>query len=282
MPEGHSIHREARLQFRAFGGETLRVWSPQGRFSTGARVLDGQELVSVSAWGKHLFYEWGSDTCLHVHLGLFGRFRRFGLDAPEPSEGTRLAMTGTKDTQYLSGPTICELVDPVRRDSIIGSLGPDPLRPATHHGAVERVMEFLARRTVPISVALLDQSVVAGLGNVYRSELLFLTGVNPLVSSRDVPRERVADIWREAVIQMRAGERTGRIITTDPGDVGRERRSDIQRGERTYVYKRQGEPCRRCGTPIARTEVASRKVWWCPSCQPARLGSERRTSGGDV
>lgn len=268
MPEGHTIHREARLQSRAFVDETLEVWSPQGRFSAGARALDGQRLVSVEAWGKHLFYEWEKGDLLHVHLGLFGRFRRFADDAPEPTDGTRLALRGSSAAQYLSGPTICELVDPEQREAVISGLGPDPLRPETHEGAIERIEEKLARRHVPISASILDQTVIAGLGNVYRSEILFRTGVNPLIRSREVPRSRLERIWSEAVTQLRAGEKSGRIVTTDPQDVGRNRRSDIPRGERTYVYKRNGESCRRCETPISRTVVASRKVWWCPYCQP--------------
>lgn len=268
MPEGHTIHREARLQSQAFGGESLRVWSPQGRFSAGAEVLDGQRLVAVGAWGKHLFYEWGNDQWLHVHLGLFGRFRRFGFDAPGATEGTRLAVSGSSSTQYLSGPTICELIDPERRETIISDLGPDPLRPETHAGAVDHMMERLGRRTVPISAALLDQSVVAGLGNVFRSELLFLTGLNPLIESRHVPRARVEGIWSEAIRQLKRGERSGTIVTTDPEDVARETRSDISIEERTYVYKRRAEPCRRCATPIERSDVSSRRVWWCPTCQP--------------
>ncbi len=268
MPEGHTIHREARLQGRAFAGEDVRVWSPQGRFSTGASLLDGQTLLRVDPRGKHLFYEWEHGQILHVHLGLFGRFRRFFEDAPEPTGGTRLAMTSDSATQYLSGPTICELIDPHRREEILENLGPDPLDRESHDGAVDHIVERLSRRTVPVAAALLDQSVIAGLGNVYRSELLFRTGVNPLRASREVERHLIEMIWEEALDQLAAGEKTGRIVTTDPGDVGRGRRADIPRGERTYVYKRKGEPCRRCGNTIERTEVASRKVWWCPGCQP--------------
>ncbi len=271
MPEGHTIHREARLQTRAFVGKRLRVWSPQGRFSAGAELIDGQSLVSIDPWGKHLFYRWSDGHILHVHLGLFGRFRRHWSDPPEPTEGTRVAMSADSATQYLSGPTICEVIDPEHRDSILDRLGPDPLREVTHGAAVEHIVERLARRTVPIAVALLDQSVIAGLGNVYRSELLFRTGVNPLTESRRLGRERVEEIWSEAVSQLEAGERSGRIVTTDPGDVGSQHPSDIAPGERTYVYKRRGEPCRRCGASIRRTEVASRKVWWCPRCQPSRV-----------
>lgn len=123
---------------------------------------------------------------------------------------------------------------------------------------------------MPVSAALLDQSVIAGIGNVYRSEILFLRGINPLIESRGITVHEAGAIWEEAVAQLRAGEKTGRIVTTDPEDVGRRRRSDIEKGERTYVYKRRGQPCRRCGSDIERGETGARKVWWCPSCQPRR------------
>lgn len=269
MPEGHTIHREARLQARSLVGSPLSVWSPQGRFSEGASLLDGHSIESIEAWGKHLFYEWDNGRVLHVHLGLFGRFRRHQRDhAPPPTDGTRLAMSTEETTIYLSGPTTCEVIDPAVRDDITAGLGPDPLRNGNRDEAVDDVTERLLRRRVPIAAAMLDQAVVSGIGNVYRSEILFRVGVNPMVRSRDVGGEAVAAIWDEAVTHLRRGERSGRIVTTDPEDVGRSRRSDIQKGERTYVYKRRGQPCRRCGAEIQRAEVNTRKVWWCPDCQP--------------
>jgi endonuclease-8 len=269
MPEGHTIHREARLQSRQFVGEPVRVWSPQGRFDSGASLLDGNVIQKVEAWGKHLFYHWDHGHCLHVHLGLFGRFRRYQADPPPPTDGTRLAITGTSGTLYLSGPTVCEIVDPEEREEILSGLGPDPLRPGSHPEPVGHIQTMLGRRTVPVAAALLDQTVVAGIGNVYRSEILFRTGLNPLTESKRIGRDSIEGIWKEAVTQLEAGERSGRIVTTDPDDVGRAKRRDIEKGERTYVYKRQGEPCRRCGTGIERTEAGGRKVWWCPECQPA-------------
>ena len=112
MPEGHTIHRAARLQRRRFRGEALAVDSPQGRFAGGAARLDGQVLIEVEALGKHLLYRWTSGDTLHVHLGLFGRFRTWSSGAPEPTVGTRLRWVGPSGTLHLSGPTICELIDP--------------------------------------------------------------------------------------------------------------------------------------------------------------------------
>lgn len=270
MPEGHTIHREARIQRKRLTGQPLRVWSPQGRFRSGAERLDGSAIDSIEAWGKHLFYDWDNGEILHVHLGLFGRFRSHLSDPPQPTDGTRLAMQGPGGTLYLSGPTACEIVDPEERESIIADLGPDPLRANGQDDPAAHLVEYLGRRTAPISAALLDQSVIAGIGNVYRSEILFRNSIHPLIESRRITEGEIEAIWRDAVAQLKVGEKTGRIVTTDPEDVGRRRRSDIRKGERTYVYKRRGQPCRRCGTGIERGETGARKVWWCPSCQPRR------------
>ena len=269
MPEGHTIHRAARLQAKRFVGVRLEVSSPQGRFSESAERLDGHRIEEIDAWGKHLFYRWEHGEILHVHLGLFGRFRVHASDPPAPTDGTRLAMTGENGTLYLSGPTECSLIDPATEEDIVADLGPDPLRSDTHEGAVEHMREMLGRRTVPIARGILDQSVIAGLGNVYRAEILFRLGIDPMLESKQVEAEDVERIWDEAVEQLRLGERSGRIVTTDPEDVGRSRRSDIAKGERTYVYKRKGQDCRRCGTEILRDELSNRKIWWCPECQPS-------------
>lgn len=268
MPEGHTIHRAARLQSKTFVGTPLRVSSPQGRFDEGAALLDGHEIEEIDAWGKHLFYRWDHGHIMHVHLGLFGMFRIHADDPPPPTDGTRLQMVGDRGTLYLSGPTDCSVIDPDEEQRMVAELGPDPLRSKTHRGAVEHMQAHLGRRTVPIGAALLDQSVICGLGNVYRAEILFRLGIDPAIESKRVAADDVARVWDESVAQLRRGEKAGRIVTTDPEDVGRSRRSDIRRGERTYVYKRRGEPCRRCGTVIQRTEMKGRKIWWCPTCQP--------------
>ncbi len=266
MPEGHTIHRYARLHRDALVGERLRVASPQGRFEAGAARLDGSRLTAVDAHGKHLFYRWGTGDTLHVHLGLFGRFRTFREEPPPPTDGTRLTMRAAEVAVYLSGPTACRLIDPATEDAVRSRLGPDPLRDPA---AVGDFASRLARRRIPIGAALLDQKVIAGVGNVYRAELLFLLGILPFRTVTDLTSSEIDSIWTAAGEQLRRGERTGRIVTVQPAEVGVPRRSDIPRFERLYVYKRHGEPCRRCGTPISSGELANRRIWWCPTCQAA-------------
>lgn len=267
MPEGHTIHRAARLQSRRFSGVPLAVWSPQGRFDEGAAVLDGRRIAEITAYGKHLFYRWDHGPVLHVHLGLFGRFSTHVADPPEPSAGTRLAMSHPGATLYLSGPTVCDVIDEDRVRSIVERLGPDPLARRSN-GAARTVHRSLARRSVPIGAALLDQRVVAGIGNVYRAELLFLAGIDPRRRASAVEAAEVEHLWRLAGQQLRRGERSGRIVTVTPVEAGVGRDRDVPREDRLYAYKRAGLPCRRCGTPIISEEMGGRAVWWCPTCQP--------------
>jgi formamidopyrimidine-DNA glycosylase len=268
MPEGHTLHRYARLHRRDLAGARLAVRSPQGRFAAGAARLDGRVLADVEAVGKHLFYRWEGGLTLHVHLGLFGKFRTHRGTPPPPTDGTRLAMASDAVTVYLAGPTDCSLVDPAEEDAIRSRLGPDPLREGAR--GAESFASRLARRSIPICEALLDQKVVAGVGNVYRAEVLFLEGIHPDVPAGDLDGDRAVRLWERMTAELRRGARSGRIVTVDPAEAGARRRSDLARDERLYVYGRAGLPCRRCGTEIAAWTPRTRTVWACPSCQDHR------------
>jgi len=270
MPEGHTIHRAARRQRAALAGQRIATGSPQGRFAGGAARLDGRVLETVDAHGKHLFYRWQGGETLHVHLGLFGKFRMHRTDpAPPPTENTRLTMRGEDTTLYLAGPTICELIDADDEEKIRERLGPDPLQTGTNEGGASLFGANLARRRIPIGAALLDQKVIAGIGNVYRAEALFLTGIHPTVSARELSLDAVGRLWNKSVELLTRGEKAGRIITVSPADVGASRRSELPRDQRLYVYGRHGQKCRRCRTTISTTEMANRRIWWCDGCQPA-------------
>jgi endonuclease-8 len=274
MPEGHTIHRHARRQAELLCGQVIRTGSPQGRFSSGAKRLDGRRLEGIDAHGKHLFYRWAGGETLHVHLGLFGKYRLHRTtEAPPPTENTRLTMAGDEFTVYLAGPTICELIDPEEEDAIRARLGPDPLRNGPRRTKLEAFRQNLARRRSPLGAVLLDQRVIAGIGNVYRAEVLFRTGIDPHIPANALSPESAGGLWSESVRLLRAGEKAGRIITVDLADVGARRRSSLEPDERLYAYGRTGEPCRRCGTPISVGVMANRSIWWCSSCQPAGAGT---------
>jgi formamidopyrimidine-DNA glycosylase len=264
VPEGHTIHRHAATHRRLLAGHPLTVSSPQGRFGDGAAVLDGRRLERVEAWGKHEWLWFEGDAVLHVHLGLFGRWRKHPAGPPpEPRGQVRVRLHGPLGTTDLSGPTACELGDPTDRDAVVARLGPDPLRPDADP---ERFFDTLARSRRAVGLLLMDQSVIAGIGNVYRAEALFVNGIWPLRTGRELGDDERRALWDTVVRQLRAGVRSGRIVTVDrseqPSAAGRG-----ARGKATYVYKR--EHCWRCGTPVARWDLAGRWCYACPSCQPS-------------
>jgi endonuclease-8 len=302
MPEGHSIHRYARLHRALLGGRRVAASSPQGRFAAGACVLNGATLVDVQAYGKHLFYRFASpdperhagrapdgDVSLHVHLGLFGRFRAYERDPLAPTPETRLVLSAAGPrTQprvrasvsepvggdpngsasgpelQLSGPTVCELIDQDVEAALRDRLGPDPLRNDDPSAA----FAALARRTAPIGQVLLDQRIIAGIGNVYRAEVLFLIGVHPGRPAHAVDRVTLERLWDLLRMLMTDGERRGRIITLQPLDRTGPRSKLVSEDERLYVYNRAGRPCRRCATPITSWGLAGRTIFACRRCQP--------------
>ncbi len=266
MPEGHTLHRHAREQRRDLAGRVLTVTSPQGRFADGAAHLDGRRLEQVEAVGKHLFYRWEGGPILHVHLGLFGKFATHHGGPPQPTERTRLAMAADGITVYLAGPNHCSVIDPAEEDAIRSRLGPDPLR-VGRRGA-DGFRQNLTRRTIPIGAALLDQKVVAGIGNVYRAEVLFLSRIHPATPARELDPGTAGTLYQTLTDQLRLGLRMGKIVTVDPAELGARTRRSLHRDERLYVYHRDGLPCRRCGTEIHTWEMANRSIWACPFCQP--------------
>ena len=236
--------------------------SPQGRFEEDAALIDGQVVDATDAWGKHLFHRF-DDLWLHVHLGLFGTFRDGGSPAPEPRGALRLLLTTDQHWVELRGPTACELMTSSERDALLARLGPDPLRPDAD---VEAFETRIGRSRAPIGTLLMDQSVIAGVGNVYRAEVLLRHATSPFSPGRDVDTVTVRAIWDDLVVLLGSGVRAGRIVTTDPDDRerpgGRPRRVDAH-----YVYGRAGHPCRRCGSEVRSASLAARTVFWCPVCQ---------------
>ena len=277
MPEGHTIHRYARLHREELGGRQVEASSPQGRFTEGASILDGRVLDDVEAVGKHLLYRFEGAPALHVHLGLFGRFVTYATaddDVPDPTSGTRLRLRtdegpdGSGDLRpavevRLAGPTACELLDTDDEQALRARLGPDPLDERAEAPAFAAA---LSRRRVPIGQALLDQRVIAGIGNVFRAEALFVEGIDPATRSQGLSADEVAALWDTLRRMLQEGERTGRIVTVEAS----ERPGELATDDARYVYRREGLPCRRCQTPLVSWQLSGRRIYACPHCQPTR------------
>ena len=269
MPEGHTLHRLAREQSALFAGRPVRVTSPQGRFAAGAALLDGRVLDEVTAYGKHLFACFGADV-LHVHLGLYGNYASGSGVPPVPRGALRMRWEadgpdGAGVWTDLRGPTACEVLPSTEVDRILARLGPDPLRRGADGVVAHR---RIGSSRTPIGALLMDQSVLAGVGNVYRAELLFRHGVSPFRAGRDVDDELWARMWADLVRLMRDGVRRGWIVTTRAEHRPRRRGGPVVDDAR-YVYRRTGLPCRLCGTEVRTEVMAGRNLYWCPVCQDA-------------
>ncbi len=264
MPEGHTVHRIARDHGRLLVGHLLQVSSPQGRFSSEAEHINGHVLTDLEAVGKHLFYWWDTGEIGHVHLGLFGKFRiSKGPDAPDPVGLVRMRLQSPAATIDLAGPTDCAIGTADDRDRVLARLGPDPLDPKAD---AAEAMARMHRSKQAIGTILLDQRVLCGVGNVYRAEALFVTGIHPARRGSDLDPAELQALWNTVVAMLRQGVKDNRIITVDRAELGLPRSTRLRRGEATYAYHR--DRCLRCATPIQTIELGGRPCYFCPTCQP--------------
>jgi endonuclease-8 len=272
MPEGHTIARIALDHSKLLVGREVRVSSPQGRFSADAARVDGATLSGLTGYGKHLFYRWSTGEVGHVHLGLFGKFRvQRTPESPEPIGQVRMRLQtepGDDRDDYvtidLAGPTACTIDPPTVRKEILARLGPDPIRRGSKPDAM---IQRISRSNRGIGDLLMDQSVVAGIGNVYRAEALFVAGIHPLRPGTDCEPAELEALWATAQGMLRRGVKDNRIITVDREDLGIAPNARITRAEATYAYKR--DRCLLCGDEIRRIQIANRTCYYCPTHQPA-------------
>ena len=194
MPEGHTIHRVARDHRKHSLDQDLQVSSPQGRFTKEARSLNGARILGIDAHGKHLLYSWSSGATLHIHLGLYGKFRLQKTPLPAPYGQVRLRVIGESHGFDLNGPNCCELIDDAERQALLERLGPDPLR---NDADPERAWDRISASRKPIGALLLDQSVIAGVGNVYRAEALFQLGIHPDRPGHDLSKADFRKLWKQ-------------------------------------------------------------------------------------
>lgn len=270
MPEGPSIFSAAAKHKRLLRGKTVVVTSPQGRFTDAIRI-SGHRLTDVEAAGKHLFYHFKSGqkkSLLHLHLGRLGKFRYYeGEQVPFPSPNCRLRLHTKQATVDLSGPTACHLISPEQREAILDRLGPDPLREDADPGSAWEKIHLSKK---PIGALLLDQSIIAGLGNIFRAEILFRLGIHPAVPGSGLTKREFNAIWKDSVAMLKQAVKYGWIITTTPKDIGKplEKAKGGRNGDRFYVYRRS--VCRHCRSRISTLTLGGRTIYLCPTCQPVR------------
>lgn len=261
MPEGHTIHRIARDHQKWFAGQKLIVSSPQGRFEDEANQVSGRMLREVSAHGKHLFYHWNRNLVGHIHLGLYGKFRSHKNPPPEPRGAVRLRVIGEERSFDLNGPNCCELINQRELVELKQRLGDDPLR---DDASVENVWQKFQRSKTPVGSVLLNQSIIAGVGNVYRAEILFLVGIHPLYPANQISRDKFNEMWSVTSNLLTIGVKHNRIITAGFGEGGKVPRK-LRKTERLNIYKRSR--CPKCESLVETWELANRKMYACPNCQ---------------
>jgi endonuclease-8 len=258
VPEGDVVWYTARRLHEALAGQVLtRSDFRVPRYAT--VDLSGQPVTEAVSRGKHLLIRTGNGLTVHTHLKMDGSWHIRPADVGPPRRNAHqirllLANRRWQAVGYLLG--ITEVLPTASEHRVTGHLGPDLLGPDWDAAEAVRRLERSTDR--PIGEALLDQRNLAGIGNLFKSEVLFLRGVSPwnkVSEVKDLPR--MVDLAR-------------RLLDANKARIGQVTTGDTTPGRQTWVYGRQGAPCRRCGTPIRkRTDGAERMTFWCPSCQPA-------------
>ena len=256
MPEGHTIHRAARDHRKLFLGQKIAVSSPQGRFNDGAKLISSQKCLSIEAYGKHLLYEFQNNQVLHIHLGLFGRIRRRKLPVEDARGAVRVRLVGNTHFIDINGPTICEIMDEEAKSKLIRRIGPDLLRKdADPNKFFDRVKSSKAK----IGTLLMDQSVLAGIGNIYRTELLWRQSIHPNTLGKEIKKSQLESLWIDARALLKVGVKQNKIIT-NLNKTGNAKKGSLN------IYKKKR--CPKCRGAISKIEISGRTAFFCQYCQP--------------
>jgi endonuclease-8 len=254
VAEGDTILRAARRLEAALAGQSLSASAPNPRGkSIGIERLDGRALERADAHGKHLLLHFG-ELVLHSHLGMSGSWHTYRSGEPwRKPVGAAWAVLSTDrdEAVQFGGPTLRLLrAESVRRDPVLARLGPDILAPDLDAELIGQSLAAVPNRG--LGDVLLDQHLVAGIGNIFKSEACFAARLDPWQRVADVPVE-----------QLRHLVQVAHELMHDAVERGRQDRA---------VYKRAGRPCPRCGTKIRSRGQgdANRTTYWCPTCQLSR------------
>lgn len=279
MAEGHAVHGMARRVNQLAGQRVRSISTPH----FDASALDGQVLHSAEAHGKHLLVHFPSvSSTVHLHLGMAGRVsvrkqaRALGpdglprTDPPAPAHLWWRAVAARHRVD-VTAPTICELLDPAGVQALHNRLGPDPLRA---DGDPERFWRKVRASRRAIGLLLLDQSVIAGVGNVYRAEVLYRLRLSPFTPGRDLSDSQLEQLWRECADLLAVGLGAGWIVA-DAAQLAAardllNRGETVPRWRKVYaVYGRSGLPCATCGSTVRGERLGLQRMFWCPICQHA-------------
>ncbi len=257
MPEGDVVRRTARSLGAALSGADLTSFDLRVPALATADLV-GHRVEAVVAVGKHLLTRIAPDLTLHSHLRMDGSWHVFRTgDRWNAGPGHAIRVVLGNERWQAVGYRVHDLALIARGDehTLVGHLGPDLL--AEDWDVDEAARRLLEAPGRPVGEALLDQRAVAGIGNLYKSETLFLSGLDPWLPVGEVRDPAgLLDLAR-------------RLMTANLDRVAQATTGDTSRGRQHWVYQRGGRPCRRCGTPVRQaTQGAERWTYWCPDCQP--------------
>lgn len=259
------IKVDPSIQIHGLGDTHLR-YGQTGEYTRvgGARLADRDGEDSVASIGAP------RRTRVHnarIHMAEHDReSEEVGAFPPEPRGQVRVRLLNDAVCADLRGPTACEVLTPAEVERVLDRLGPDPAN-ANTEAEQQRFVERAAKKRTPIGLVLMDQSVVAGIGNIYRAEMLFRAGLDPHTPASALDRTVLEALWDDWAHLLEIGITVGQMITIDGLEGEEYARALRDREERHWVYKMEGTPCKRCGTNIVLEEMGNRKLYWCPGCQ---------------
>ena len=259
MPEGHTIHRAAMDHHKVLSGDKLTVQSPQGRFAEGAQHLSGKLCNAVEAFGKHLIYRFEAGDCLHIHLGLFGKIRKHKLPLKEPRGAVRVRLISDTHAIDINGPSICEVLNIADFMKLTARVGPDVLRSDANP---DLAFKRISKSKSSIGSLIMDQSVMAGIGNIYRTEILWRQAVHPETLGKNIDRQTFDRIWNDARALLTLGVKHNAIITKKGAS-----RSKSKYRENFNIFAK--ETCPDCKGEVRRLEINGRRAFVCENCQPS-------------
>ncbi len=275
MPEGDTIFRTAHVLHRALAGRTVTRFDSAFPALTRIdhdRPIAGRIVESVTSRGKHLLIAFSADLVLHTHMRMNGSWHiyRHGERWRRPPRDMRVLVETVDFVAVGFNVPVAELLTArdLARHKDLQALGPDLLDPAFDAAEVRRRMR--THGSDAVGDVLLNQRIVAGIGNVFKSEILFVAGVDPFA-----PIAALTDEELHAILAVSRKLLTANVAdraNTFGPEVGRRTTASLNPDAKLWVYGRGGQPCRRCGTPIdaAKTGLDARLTYWCPRCQPAR------------
>lgn len=260
MVEGHQCHRVGHFHRQKLVGKRFSCTSPNGRFSEGASAINNRTLTKIEVHGKNLFYFF-EEVVVHIHFGMSGRFALFETEGsskkvPEVKPTTRLEMRGHGLLAHLSAMTVQHGPLSLYSEKV-EKLGEDPIRDDAH---ADEAWEKIRNSRKSIGFLLMDQAVIAGVGNIYRAEILYKAGVHPEQPGNTLTREMFDMIWFHSKDLLERGVQTGSILTVDESE------NLPPPWTRRYIYNQT--MCGRCGDQIKSWDIASRRAYACPTCQP--------------